>query len=421
MQSSGVTITSGKHDLAEDRSIFDISAAFQYGMGSGAPQLLRWVTEHTELVHDPPYEDWACNLTVGSTQALDMALRIFCERGDYIISEEYTFATAVDTAAPMGVKVAGVKMDAQGLLPESLDDLLTNWDSSKRNGARKPHVLYTVPSGQNPTGATQGEERRRQIYRVCQKHDVYIIEDEPYYFLQMQPYTGIDSPSVPPPASHDAFLASLVPSYLRMDVDGRVMRMDSFSKVIAPGSRVGWITASEQITERIKMHCDVSTQAPSGMSQLILFKLLDEHWGHEGYLDWLLHIRMEYTTRRDVILDACERYLPHEILSWNPPMAGMFHWIQVYWRKHPHANQKSVKEIEQEIFLAGVEHGALVMRGSFFYAEADAKHDTMFFRTTYAAAPPDKIEEAIRRFGEAVRASFGLTDVKDSGANGHHE
>lgn len=329
---SGVTLHTGKHELLEGKSIVDISTLFNYGQGHGAAQLLRWVTEHTELVHSPPYSDWECTMTCGSTSALDMALRMFTTRGDYVVSEEYTFASAVDTAEPLGVKVAGVKMDAQGLLPDALDELLATWDPTQRDGARKPFLLYTVPSGQNPTGATQGTERRRQIYRVAQKHDLYILEDEPYYFLQMQPYTGQNAPDVPPPASHEAFLKSLVPSYLSMDVDGRVMRMDSFSKVVAPGMRVGWITACEQIVERYKQHADVSTQGPSGISQLVLFKLLDEHWGHEGYLDWLIHIRMSYTKRRDVILGACEKYLPREIVSWVPPMAGMFvsHHLHLY-------------------------------------------------------------------------------------------
>jgi aromatic amino acid aminotransferase I len=321
---SGVVLRAGKYDLAEDKSIIDISTLFNYGQGMGAAQLLRWITEHTELVHEPPYADWACNMTIGSTSALDMALRMFCQRGDYIISEEYTFASAVETARPLGIDVVGIKMDSQGLLPEELDAMLREWNPAERKGARKPFVLYTVPTGQNPTGATQDAQRRRQIYRVCQKHDLYILEDEPYYFLQMQPYTGANQPDAPPPASHEEFLKSLVPSYLRMDVDGRVMRMDSFSKVVSPGSRVGWITASEQIVEKYRMHADVSTQGPSGMSQLILFKLLDEHWGHSGYLDWLIHIRLEYTRRRDVILDACEKFLPREVVSWKPPMAGMF-------------------------------------------------------------------------------------------------
>lgn len=324
MHAHGVDVVAGKKDLTTDTSIFDIATAFNYGQGSGSAQLLRWITEHTELVHNPQYRDWQCTMSIGSTSALDMCLRMFARRGDYVLSEEYTFASAVDTMAPFGIKVKGIKMDEQGLLPESLDNILSSWDPSAHNGARKPFLLYTVPTGQNPTGATQSAERRKAVYKVAQKHDVIILEDEPYYFLQMQPYTGPDAPEVPPPASREEFLKTLVPGYLSLDVDGRVIRMDSFSKVISPGSRVGWITASEQIVNRYKTHADLSTQGPSGMSQLILFKLLDEHWGHAGYLDWLIHIRLEYTRRRNVILEACEKHLPKEVVSWTPPMAGMF-------------------------------------------------------------------------------------------------
>ncbi|KAF2186864.1 PLP-dependent transferase [Zopfia rhizophila CBS 207.26] len=409
---SGITITAGKHDLAQDKSIFDIATAFNYGQGSGSAQLLRWITEHTELVHNPPYSDWRCTMSIGSTSALDMALRMFTRPGDLILSEEYTFATAVETAAPMGLRVTGISMDEQGLLPDSMDHILATWDVKAR-GARKPHLLYTVPTGQNPTGATQSADRRREIYRVCQKHDLYILEDDPYYFLQMQPYTGPNSPDILPPSSHSEFLKSLVPSLLSIDVDGRVMRMDSFSKVLSPGSRIGWVTASEQIVHMYQMHADVSTQGPAGMAQLILWKLLDEHWGHVAYLDWLIHIRMEYTRRRDVIMQACEKYLPKEVVSWKPPMAGMFHWLRIEFRQHPDYPSKSIETIEEEIFMRVIEHGALVMRGSWFYANNEEEHDTLFFRATYAAAPAEKIEEGIRRLGEAVRAEFGL-----KGSNG---
>jgi aromatic amino acid aminotransferase I len=240
-----------------------------------------------------------------------------------VLTEEYSFATALETVAPLGAKVFGVRMDGEGLLPGDMDEMLSDWDSGAR-GARKPHLLYTVPSGQNPTGATMGERRRREVYEVCRKHDVYIIEDEPYYFLQMQPYTGAGADGVPPPKDVEEFLEGLVPSLLSMDVDGRVMRMDSFSKVVVPGSRLGWVTASEQVIERYIRHSEVCNQGPSGFSQAILYKLLDEHWGHEGYLKWLMNMRLEYTRRRDTLMAACEQYLPRDVVSWTPPAAGMF-------------------------------------------------------------------------------------------------
>lgn len=309
--------------------MYDLAIALNYAQGTGSAQMIRFITEHTELVCNPAYADWGCVLTVGSTSSLDKGLRTFCERGDVVLAEEYTYSSAVESAAALGVNFIPIKMDSEGLLPEEMDDILNTWDEKSR-GARKPHVLYTVPTGQNPTGATQSATRRKAIYKVAQKHDIYIFEDEPYFFLQMQPYTGPDSPSVPPPASNEAFLKTLVPTYLSLDVDGRVMRMDSFSKVIAPGTRVGWVTASEQIIERIVRANESSVQNPSGLSQIVLFKLLDEHWGHAGYFQWLINLRMEYTRRRDTLLDACEKFLPKDLVSWNPPAAGMF-VSQIQW------------------------------------------------------------------------------------------
>ncbi|KAH9210957.1 pyridoxal phosphate-dependent transferase [Leptodontidium sp. 2 PMI_412] len=406
---NGTILKAGKYDVTEtDDGVYDLSIALNYALGTGSAQMIRFVTEHTEIVCNPAYADWQCALTVGSTSALDIALRMFCERGDVILSEDYAFASAVETAAALGVGFVGVAMDAEGLLPESLDDILSNWDE-KAKGARKPFVLYIVPSGQNPTGATQSFTRRREIYKIAQKHDLYIFEDEPYYFLQMQPYTGPDSPSIPPPATNEEFLQSLVPTYLSLDVDGRVMRMDSFSKVIAPGSRVGWVTASEQIIERFTRANECSVQNPSGISQMVLFKLLDEHWGHDGYLKWLINLRMVYTKRRDVILAACENNLPKEVVTWNPPAAGMFLWLKVNWHLHPYAKTKTLSEIEEEIFLAAVDEGVLVSKGSWFIAERNGFVQTeMFFRATFAAAAEDKMTVAIERFGAAVRASFGL-------------
>ncbi|KAI1802478.1 PLP-dependent transferase [Daldinia bambusicola] len=416
--SSGQEVRIGKYDVArgENGGVHDLAVAMNYGQSVGSAQLLRWVTEHTELVHGgggggPPYADWRCALTIGSTGALEQALRMFCDRArnDAVLTEEYSFSTALETMAPMGIRVFGVRMDGEGLLPGDMDEMLSSWDEGARGGARKPRVLYTVPSGQNPTGATQSEARRREIYAVCRKHDVYILEDEPYYFLQMQPYTGADGSAVPPPATVEEFLGGLVPSLLSMDVDGRVMRLDSFSKVIVPGARVGWITASEQIVERFIRHSECCSQGPSGISQLLMYKLVDETWDHEGYLKWLMHLRLEYTRRRDTMLAACEKHLPRDIVSWVPPAAGMFLWLKVDHTKHPQAGSKSILEIEEAIFDSCIDKGVLAIRGSWFRAERDQEPSSssgLFFRTTFAAASEAAMDAAIERFGAAVRENF---------------
>lgn len=320
----------GKYDTRDGTSDFDISIAFNYGQATGSPQMMRWVTEHVDLVYNPPYADWGVCLTTGSTAALEQTVRMLCDRfrNDSILTEDYTFATAMETFVPQGIKVFGINMDEQGLLPGHMDHILETWDEGDR-GARKPHLLYTVPSGQNPTGATQSLERRREIYRVCQKHDIFIIEDEPYYFIQMKPYTGRGT-EVVGDDTVDEFLTTLVPTYLSMDVDGRVLRMDSFSKVLVPGSRMGWITASKEVIHKYLCHAEVANQGASGISQLIIWKLVDETWGHEGYLKWLIDLKTSYTRRRNALLAACEDYLPMDIASWVPPASGMFVGSLVY-------------------------------------------------------------------------------------------
>ncbi|KAI1369250.1 aromatic amino acid aminotransferase-like protein [Xylaria arbuscula] len=414
-KSSESIATIGKHDIRDRDGVFDLAVGLNYGQSIGSAQMVRWVTEHTELVSRPPYADWRCALSIGSTGALDSALRIFCDRNrrDSILTEEYSFSTALETIHPLGIKVFGVPMDEQGLLPNSLDEIMSNWDEDAR-GARKPAVLYTVPSGQNPTGATMGAQRRQEVYDVCRKHDIYIFEDEPYYYLQMPPYdktnSAAQSGAVDTSSNQDPeeFLKTLIPTMLSIDVDGRVLRMDSFSKVIIPGSRMGWITASEQVIERYIRLQECVAQGPAGVSQVLLYKLLDETWGHEGYLRWLVHMRSEYTQRRDALLDACEKHLPKDVVSWTPPAAGMFHWLHIDHTRHPHAGQKTILEIEEEIFNRCVEGGVLACRGSWFSAEKDVEPTGLFFRTTFAAASQADMDTAVKRLGEAIRASFGL-------------
>ncbi|KXJ91474.1 putative L-kynurenine/alpha-aminoadipate aminotransferase [Microdochium bolleyi] len=419
----------------EESPYYDLSIALNYSQSVGAAQLLRWVTEHAELVSDPPYADWRCSLTIGSTGALEQAFRmLLCAGGrpgtggehvDSVITEEFSFATALETARPLGVRVYGVPMDGQGLIPEALDEILTGWDATARGGARKPHVLYTVPSGQNPTGATQGPQRRRDVYAVCQKHDVYIIEDEPYYFLHMPPYEGSrragrEQQDQGQDQDIDAFAASLAPTYLSLDVDGRVMRMDSFSKIVVPGSRLGWITASQQIVEQYVRHAECASQGPSGISQLVLHKLVDETWGHDGFLRWLMHLAKEYSTRRGILLDACERELRvlkgrgdgAELVKWVVPKAPLVScaqlWLEVNHAAHPDASTKSILQIEEEIYNACIANGVLVCRGSWFRAEPDVPLSGMFFRTTYAASSEENMVKGIERFGQAVRESFRI-------------
>lgn len=421
-EQSNQTTTSktGKYDIRQGKSAYDLAISMNYGHGTGSAQLLRFVTEHVEMVHHPPYADWGCAMTIGSTSGLDVALRMFCNRGDYILLEEYTYTGAIQALQPLGINLLGIPMDEDGLIPAVLDNILSTWDEAARK-APKPFLLYTIPTGQNPTGVTQSLHRRREVYQVAEKHDLYIIEDDPYYFLQMElveegPTRAFKENGGLPV---EDYLKQLVPSYLALDVCGRVMRLDSTAKSIAPGLRCSWLTASSQIVDRFRYHQDVSAVCPSGVSQLVMYKLLEESWGHQGFFDWLQHLCADYTHRRDTMIDACESYLPSEICRWNTPKAGMFHWIEVIWQKHPSLAVDSTKrrksgfdKVEECIFLAAVNKGVLCCRGSWFQSELVG--DRMFFRTTFSSAPREQVREAVRRLGAALNENFGLAGMKQT-------
>lgn len=219
-------------------------------------------------------------------------------------------------AWPMGVRPIPVAIDADGLIPSALEDTLKNWNEEER-GQKRPRLLYTVPVGQNPTSTIIPVSRRKEIYNLAVKYDFIICEDDPYYILQFPWGDGAPAASEgqrPPPSHRQTpkrnedsksslsqanrdFLKSLSPSYLTFDYQGRVIRLDTFSKTIAPGCRLGWITSNAVFSERLLRASETSTQQPSGFTQAIVGKIL-ETWGMEGWVRWLRGIRAQYRERR---------------------------------------------------------------------------------------------------------------------------
>ncbi|GMF64020.1 unnamed protein product [[Candida] boidinii] len=160
-----------KHQVEE----YDVPLArsLQYGYTQGQPELIKFIKEHTELIHKLPYEDWDAIISVGNTQSWEAVLRTFVNKQESILVEEYTFSSAIETARALDVNFVPVPMDAFGIIPEKLDELLDNWDESKQG--KKPKLLYTIATGQNPTGSSLSNERRAAIYKTACKHDFIIL------------------------------------------------------------------------------------------------------------------------------------------------------------------------------------------------------------------------------------------------------
>jgi aromatic amino acid aminotransferase I len=117
--------------------VYDLAVAMNYSYVAGSPELLRFVTDHVAFIHSPPYDDWETCLTSGTTSALDIILPMLCNRGDWILTEEYTYSGALEAAKPLGIKLQGVKVDDTGLVPEDLASVLESWDIDKGGGGRE--------------------------------------------------------------------------------------------------------------------------------------------------------------------------------------------------------------------------------------------------------------------------------------------
>ncbi|EEB08175.1 aromatic aminotransferase [Schizosaccharomyces japonicus yFS275] len=382
---------------------FGLSQGLQYGQGFGALQLAAFVKEHTRIVHQPKYEGWDVMLTAGNTNALDTCLRMLLNRGESLLVEEYTFPSALQTIEPMGINCIPMPMDLNGILPEKLEELLSSWNTKAR-GCPKPHVMYVIPSGQNPTGSTLSNERRARIYEICQAHDIIILEDEPYYFLQMDNFDG-KIPEEQPTVSNETFLSQLITSFLSIDTEGRVIRLDSMSKVVAPGTRLGWLTGHPLFMERALRQNEVNIQSASGLSQVLLHGILHT-WGQEGYLEWLKQIRFQYTRRRNALLLAMNKYLPEGLCSYIAPEAGMFIWFEVDRSRYLHSDKfKTVPEIETDIHEQAVDAGVNLACGHWFIVDS-SKNDRVFFRVTFAAANFEDFNVAIERFAAVLNKNF---------------
>lgn len=404
---TGKSVVSEVHKHKVEEFDIPLARSLQYGNTQGNQELVQFLKDHTEMIHNVPYSEWDLCLTIGNTQSWEACIRTFCNPGDAILVEEFTFPSAVETARNLNVEFVPVKMDAYGIIPSALDELLANWDSSKPI----PKLLYSICTGQNPTGSSLNEERRREIYSIACKYDFIIIEDEPYYFLQMNEYETGKKTELKE-QTHEEFLNALVKSFISMDVEGRVLRLDSFSKVLAPGSRIGWIVGQSALLERfIRLH-EVSIQAPSGFSQSIVQALLGR-WGQSGYVDWLIALRKEYTIKRDFTIQALEKYMPTEVVSWTPPIAGMFFTIVLDAAKHPEFKTKynsDPLQVENAVYEHGLKDGCLMIPGSWFKAPnvPKSKETTFFYRGTYAAVPLETLGVGLERFANAVKAEFGL-------------
>jgi DNA-binding transcriptional MocR family regulator len=315
---------------------------------------------------------------------LELITSLFLQRGDALLVEEYTYPVILESIAmPKGYRTLGVPIDNFGIIPSKLEVVLEKAAKAAAlpNGPKMPKLLYTVPTGHNPTGCSITPERRRQVYALCRKFDVWILEDDPYFYLQWgsaaqsmleSPDTAVDPEVVdedalraampglkgllrPPlgtattgtssPSSSSSSSSSfsgrsmgsssdtnasnnMSSSYLALDVDCRVIRVDTFSKFLAPGVRLGWVTARSDLIEKLTSALQTHTVGPCSLSQTVVASTLAA-WGEAGLDAHLRQIQAEYARRCAVLCRAASKELSGGLAEWHIPRAGMFLWVKI--------------------------------------------------------------------------------------------
>ncbi|KAI0921014.1 hypothetical protein AcW1_004869 [Taiwanofungus camphoratus] len=429
----------------ETREELNLAVALQYGTATGLPQLQSFIKDFVEKVYQPAYDDCSIMVHIGNTDGWSRVMQTLMNPGDCFLTEEWTYPSMLASSKPYGMFAIPVAMDKDGMSSTDLRKVLSEWDEKAR-GCKRPHVMYTVPVGQNPVGSTMGATRKKEIYDVCVEYDVVIVEDDPYFFLQQGVYVPKSeriSQSALSTFNDAEWLASLDPSYLKFDYQGRVIRLDTFSKYIAPGSRLGWHTCNPIFAERLERQGETSAQAPCGFGQSLITKLLMT-WKYDGYVRWLHGLAVQYKTRRDFFIDclADEFHLessPSDLGVWRghdiytayarpsrqllilekgygvkmfsfvPPTSGMFIWVVVHFENLPAIRSDPEESPEMQLWTKLAEAGLLIAPGFFFAADQEnppAPQGDGHFRISFSSADFNGLKKAAHIFGSVIHDFF---------------
>ena len=298
-------------------------------------------------------------VTVGSQEALFMLFNILVDPGDTVIVEMPTYLAALNILRTRKPNFIGVHLTERG---PDLDELERKVKKSVNEG-KKPKLMYVIPTAQNPGGTTMSLEDRKRLLEIAEKFDFLIVEDDAYGFL-------VFDGEAPPPLK-------------ALDKSGRVIYTSTFSKILAPGLRLGWVVAHEEIIHEMELYKqNVDLHTPT-LTQMIAMEAI-----RRGVIqNQLPLIRRVYREKRDVMLQAIEKYFPKEA-KWSKPVGGMFVFA---WLPEKIDALKMLEE--------SMKRGVAYVPGSSFYYDYSGRN-TM--RLNFSYPTKEELEEGIRILGQTI-------------------
>jgi 2-aminoadipate transaminase len=336
--------------------------ALQYGTTEGYAPLRQLIAEK---ITQPGFEVSAENvlITSGSQQALDLIGLTFINQGDRVLVESPTYLGALQAWNLYGANYVTVKSDQNGMDTNDLEERL-------RIG---PKFIYVLPNFQNPMGVTMSLERREQLVKLADRYGIPIIEDDPYMQLRFE---GHHLPSV-----------AVIDNKMRCGngcYAGNVIYLSTFSKTLAPGLRIAWVVAPEEVIQKMVMAKQATDLHTATLNQYIAYEV-----AKDGFLEKHIQTIIEvYHHRRDVMLEAFDEYMPAGV-SWTRPAGGLFLWVTMP------DYMDSV-----EIFEDAVKEKVAFVPGQSFHADGSGKN-TM--RINFSNSSPEMIVEGVRRLSLVIK------------------
>ncbi|WP_297464001.1 PLP-dependent aminotransferase family protein [Thermococcus sp.] len=333
--------------------------ALQYGTTKGFTPLRLALARWMERRYGIPMSKVEIMIVAGSQQALDLIGRVFINPGDLVVVEGPTYLAALQAFKYYDPEFISIPMDHDGMRVDLLEEKLRELKAQ----GKKIKFVYTVSTFQNPMGVTMSADRRKRLVELADEYDFLIVEDSPYTELR---YSG----EPVPPVKH-------------FDDTGRVIYLGTFSKILAPGLRLGWVVAQPQFIRKMEIAKQSIDLCANTLGQAIAWKYVEN-----GYLDEHIPRIIEfYRPRRDAMLKALEEFMP-EGVEWTRPDGGMFIWVTL------------PEGIDTKVMLQkAVSKGVAYVPGEAFFAHRDVKN-TMRLNFTYV--PEEKIREGVRRLAEVI-------------------
>jgi len=346
------------------------ATTLQYGIGQGTLELRERICEVMALSGITGSPDDVV-VTVGGQQALDLIARLFLDPGDVVLAEGPTYVGALGVFQAAQARVIHVPMDADGLVPEALEEAIA---AVAREG-RRAKFLYTIPTYQNPAGVTLTEERRERVLDICERAGLLVVEDDPYGQL------GFDGEA---------------PLPLRARRRNGVFYLSTFSKTFAPGFRVGWILAPHAVRDKLVIATEAQILCPSAFAQAAVTAYLSTM----PWREQLKVYREIYRERRDALLDALTDLMPGT--TWTRPGGGLFVWATLPAGLHS-------KAMMPRAIAARVAY----VPGTGFYADGSGSQN---MRLNFSFSTPERLREGVRRLAGVVEQELALHAIFGTGA-----